>query len=114
MFEILFSAVNKSIQNWTKEYGKNIPGFYTVPHTFGSDIKFNPHIHVLITAGGLRIDKKKWQSAPDNFLRPEAGLKKRWRFNVIQGIIEANNENVLHSIYEECFFNDNYLGTERD
>jgi hypothetical protein len=26
---------------------------------------------------------------------PEAGLKKRWRFNVIQGIIKANNENNL-------------------
>jgi hypothetical protein len=92
-------------------------------HTFGSDIKFNPHFHVLITAGGLRLDKKKWKitfknynwistllkSVPDNFLMPEAhlfillldlnyveaGLKKRWRFNVINGIIKANNENKL-------------------
>ena len=64
-------------------------------HTFGSDIKFNPHFHVLITASGLRLDKKKWKSAPNNFLMPEAGLKKRWRFNVINGIIKANNENKL-------------------
>jgi len=26
---------------------------------------------------------------------PEAGIKKRWRFNVIQGIIKANNKNKL-------------------
>jgi hypothetical protein len=95
MFDILFNAVNKSIQSWTRKYGKYIPGFYIVLHTFGSDIKFNPHFHVLITAGGLRLDKKKWKSAPDNFLMPEAGLKKRWRFNVINGIIMANNENKL-------------------
>jgi len=88
MFEILFNAVNESIQSWTKKYGNYIPGFYIVLltliqlehdevvilHTFGSDIKFNPHFHVLITAGGLRIDKKKWKSAPDNFLMPEAHL----------------------------------------
>jgi len=55
MFEILFYAVNESIQSWTKEYGNYIPGFYTVLHTFGSDIKFNPHFHVLITAGGLGL-----------------------------------------------------------
>ena len=61
MFEILFNAVNESIQSWTKKYGNYIPGFYIVLHTFGSDIKFNPHFHVLITAGGLRIDKKKWK-----------------------------------------------------
>ena len=90
-----------------------MPGFYLVLHTFGSDIKFNleamdgrntgftrdgksrSHFHVLITAGGLRLDKKKWKSAPDNFLMPEAGLKKRRRFNVISGIIKANNENKL-------------------
>ena len=53
---------------------KKIPGFYVVLHTFGSDIKFNPHFHVLITAGGLRLDKKKWKSAPDNYLMPEAHL----------------------------------------
>ena len=35
------------------------------------------------------------KSAPNNFLMPEAGLKKRWRFNVINGIIKANNENKL-------------------
>ncbi|MBN2535593.1 MAG: hypothetical protein JXB88_22130 [Spirochaetales bacterium] len=28
LFEILFNAVNQSIQSWTKEYGKYIPGFY--------------------------------------------------------------------------------------
>jgi hypothetical protein len=95
MFEALFNAINESIQSWTKEYGNYIPGFYVVLHTFGSDIKFNPHFHVLITAGGLRLDKKKWKSAPDNYLMPEAGLKKRWRFNVINGIIKANNENKL-------------------
>ena len=37
MFEILFNAINESIQSWTKEYGNYIPGFYVVLHTFGSD-----------------------------------------------------------------------------
>lgn len=69
MFEILFKAVNESIQSWTKEYGNYIPGFYTVLHSFGSDIKYNPHFHVLITAGGLRLDKKKWKKAPDKCFR---------------------------------------------
>jgi hypothetical protein len=34
----------------------------------------------------------KWISAPDNFLMPEKGLKKRWRFNVINGLIQANDK----------------------
>ena len=49
--------------SWTKANGGYIPGFYAVLHTFGSDIKFHPHLHILITAGGLCLDHMKWISA---------------------------------------------------
>jgi hypothetical protein len=57
-----------SLMSWTKQYGSYIPGIYIVLHTFGSALKFNPHLHILITAGGLSLDHKKWINAPDNFL----------------------------------------------
>ena len=50
---------------------------------------------MLITAGGLSLDKKKWLETSGNYLMPEKGLKKRWRFNVISEIIKANNKNLL-------------------
>ena len=30
------------------------PGIVAVIHTFGRDMKFNPHIHCLVTEGGFR------------------------------------------------------------
>lgn len=33
-------------------------GVITVIHTFGRDLKFNPHIHALITEGALDIHKE--------------------------------------------------------
>jgi GxxExxY protein len=33
--------------------------------------------------------------APDNYLMPEKGLKKRWRHNMISRIISANNKGLL-------------------
>jgi len=95
MLNLLFKAVRDSIISWTKEYGKYIPGIYIVLHTFGSDLKFNPHFHVLITAGGASLDYKRWIFAPKNFLMPEKGLKKRWKFNVTKSLINANNKNEL-------------------
>ena len=74
VLNILFAAAALSLTSWTKEYGGYIPGFYAVLHTFGSDIKLHPHLHILITAGGLSLDHKKWINAADNFLMPE-GLK---------------------------------------
>ena len=79
MFQLLFSAVSWSLQSRTKNYGGYIPGIYIVLHTFGSDLKFNPHFHVLITAGGLSVNHKKWIDAPKDFLMPQKGLKKRWK-----------------------------------
>jgi hypothetical protein len=95
ILNILFVAAAMSLISWTKQYGGYIPGIYIVLHTFGSDIKFHPHLHILITAGGLSLDHKKWINAPDNFLMPEKGLKKRWRHNVISGIISENNKGLL-------------------
>ena len=95
VLNILFSAAAISLMSWTKANGGYIPGFYAVLHTFGSDLKFHPHLHILITAGGLSLDRKKWIAAPDNFLMPEKGLKKRWRFNVIKGLIKANDKGLL-------------------
>jgi hypothetical protein len=76
--------------SWSKEYGGYLPGFYIVLHTFGSALIFNPHLHVLITAGGLALDRRKWLEAPSDYLMPEKGLKKRWRYNVISGLIKAD------------------------
>jgi hypothetical protein len=95
MFQLLFSAVSWSLQSWTKKYGGYIPGLYIVLHTFGSDLKFNPHFHVLITAGGLSVDYKNWINAPKDFLMPQKGLKKRWKHAVMKSIIAANENNLL-------------------
>lgn len=32
---------------------KIMPGYIITPHTFGRDLKWNPHVHVLFTDGGI-------------------------------------------------------------
>ena len=107
MFDLLFLAVAHSIMSWTKEFAGYQAGIYIVLHTFGSDLKFNPHFHVIVTAGGLSLDSKKWISAPQGFLMPEKGLKKRWKFNVIKSIIARNNAGLLEMPFLKK--QDNYL-----
>lgn len=65
MLGLMFKSVSISLQSWTKKYGGYIPGIYCIVHTFGSDIKYHPHFHVIITAGGLNIDKKKGRHGRD-------------------------------------------------
>jgi len=100
MLRLLFKSVSTSIlYTWTKRYGGYIPGIYIIVHTFGSDLKYHPHFHVLITARGLSLDKKQWIDSPGDYLLPEKGLKKRFRYQVIKQIIKANDKGLLQIAY---------------
>jgi hypothetical protein len=41
------------IQQWAKVKHGASPVVPVVPHTFGGDLKFNTHLHTLVSAGGL-------------------------------------------------------------
>ena len=51
----LFEASSKTILSWFYELNKSQnfkPGIMCTLHTFGRDLKWNPHIHMLCTEGG--------------------------------------------------------------
>lgn len=90
----LFKLASHSIISWTKEYRNCIPGIISVIHTFGKDIKFNPHIHIIVSSGGLSLDYSSW--IPINFF-PEKVLKARWKYNVISFLRDSFKNNKLHT-----------------
>jgi len=54
LLNLLFEATAKTILTWFKKIKKSenfTPGFISTLHTFGRDLKWNPHIHMLITEG---------------------------------------------------------------
>jgi hypothetical protein len=56
------------------------PGLLAVLHTWTQDLRFHPHVHVLVTAGGLRDDQATWtEPRRSGFLFPGRVLSKRFR-----------------------------------
>jgi len=56
LLNCLFTAVNSVVHRMFYKDNKTesfTPGFICVLHTFGRDLKWNPHIHCLISEGGL-------------------------------------------------------------
>ena len=57
MLDCLFKAVENTLFYALEKCGRKsenlTPGFIMVLHTFGRDLKWNPHIHVLLTEGGM-------------------------------------------------------------
>jgi Putative transposase/Transposase zinc-binding domain len=72
------------------------PGFLVVLHTFGSDLKWNVHFHVVITGGGVRLDGKRWVHSPQRYMVPAPLLAMEWKLNVIEGIRAAHRKSPLY------------------
>lgn len=56
-----------------------VPGMLVIVHTFGRDIKFNAHVHMLITEGGL-TSNNQWVDI--SFL-PYGLLRKKWQYYLL-------------------------------
>lgn len=74
LLNCLFHAVNSVILRMFHKINQSMnytPGFILVLHTFGRDLKWNPHIHCLVSEGGLS-DNNFWKTVNHfnyNFLR---------------------------------------------
>ena len=56
LLDLLFKASSQTILSWFKDKYKKehyIPGIIAVLHTYGRDMKWNPHIHTIVTEGAM-------------------------------------------------------------
>jgi hypothetical protein len=55
LLDALFRLASCTVASWAIRNKSYVPGIAMVLHTFGRDLKFNPHIHMLVTCGGLSL-----------------------------------------------------------
>lgn len=85
---LLKTAQNKGI----------MPGIFTALHTFGRDLKWNTHVHVSATLGGLTLDKTQWKS----LYFSQKSIKKMWRYSIIQLLRKHYDQLVLPEAIERA------------
>ena len=47
-----------------------VPGILSVLHTWNGQLGYHPHVHLLITGGGITADGEHWEPARNGFLVP--------------------------------------------
>jgi len=68
LHDLLFRSGSRVIQDFFREQYDCLPGIVSVLHTAGSDLKYHPHIHMIVSRGGLRLDKSGYRSIKGTFL----------------------------------------------
>jgi hypothetical protein len=57
-----------------KRYLGALPGILSVLHTWNGRLDYHPHVHLLLTGGGITADGQHWEPARGEFLVPVAVL----------------------------------------
>lgn len=85
LLALLPKCASEAIKSWYLDKNKKekfVPGIVAVIHTFGRDLKWNPHLHMLVTEGAMG-EITAWKKV--NFL-PYEMLRKRWQKLLLDGI----------------------------
>jgi len=79
MYGLLMRVSAEAIQDLCekKRHLGGLPGLLSVLHTWNGQLGFHPHVHMLITGGGLRADGEHWEPARGEFLVPVSVLSKK-------------------------------------
>ncbi len=64
-------------------------GFFAVLHTWGQNLLHHPHLHSVVTGGGLSADGTEWISCRDGFFLPVGVLSRLFRRLFLENLLKA-------------------------
>lgn len=96
-YSFLFKAVSSTL-NEVSAKNKKLKaklGFILILHTWTQLLHFHPHIHCIVSGGGISLDKTKWKSCNQNYLLPKKVLEIVFRAKLLKLIKEADEKGLL-------------------
>jgi hypothetical protein len=70
-------------------------GLTAVLHTWTRDLRFHPHLHCIVTGGGLTRDGERWKASKQDYLFPVTVLSALFRGKLVATLDEAYREGHL-------------------
>jgi ribosomal protein L37AE/L43A len=64
-------------------------GVLAVLHTWGQNLALHPHVHCVVTGGGLALDGSRWVAGRDDFFLPVRILSRVFRGKFLSGLRTA-------------------------
>jgi hypothetical protein len=92
--DVLFRAAKQTLLEVWAKAGKGMPGIIAVMHTFGGDLKWNPHVHTIVTCGGLEGKRWRWM-----LFVSYRRLKGVWKYHVVDGLRQWGKERYRGEAY---------------
>jgi hypothetical protein len=97
VFKILFNAASQTLLQIAKDprhLGAEI-GITAVLHSWGQNLLFHPHLHCVVTGGGLSADGKRWVPSRERYFLPVKVLASLYRGKLLAALDSAWKNGLL-------------------
>lgn len=97
LYSLLFRAASQTLLTLAadpKRLGGQV-GITAILHTWGQNLLFHPHLHCVVTGGGLSPDGQRWVSARQGYLLPVKVMAKLFRGKFLAGVRQAYDRGEL-------------------
>jgi hypothetical protein len=85
MYDLLFESATRTLLDFGRSRLRAQIGVTAVLHTWTRDLRFHPHVHCIVTGGGLD-DEGHWVPARSRFLFPVKAMSKVFRGKFLEGL----------------------------
>jgi putative transposase/transposase-like zinc-binding protein len=94
-FGHLFAAALEALHDVCRSRMGALPGTIAVLHTWSQTLSFHPHIHCIVTGGGLSPARDRWIASRPNFLVPVRVLSSVFRGTLLHRLSDAVEDGSL-------------------
>jgi len=97
-YGLLFSAASQTLLALGRDPKRlgALLGVTAVLHTWTRDLRFHPHLHCIVTGGGLSLDGERWVPGPKKYLFPRDVLGNLFRGKFLDALKRAYRKGALH------------------
>jgi hypothetical protein len=87
LLDLLFAAASETLLQLAGDARRlgGLLGITAVVHTWGRNLVFHPHLHCIVTGGGLRADRA-WRDSSETYLLPVKVLGALFRGKFLDGL----------------------------
>lgn len=64
LYDMLFAALSETLLELARNHWGAVPGITAVLHTWTREMTYHPHVHCVVTGGGLSLDGARWVPSP--------------------------------------------------
>lgn len=107
-YRLLFRAVSQTLLDLGEDprhLGAKI-GFIAVLHTWSQTLAYHPHLHCIVTGGGLSDNCKRWKSSREDFFLPVRVMSRLFRGKFLHALqntdgLPSTDPGILSSLYRK-------------